>query len=91
MVLNGAYVYCRTIAPSFSRYKLLKFCSYYDNVRIGKYITVLTCNGFIEENGMYKGHQLFSISEKGIQVMKEFDISYKIELDKFVSVYGISL
>lgn len=91
IVLNGAYVYNSCIKKGFTRYSLLKFVCYYNNVRLGKYISVLLCNGFICESGMYRGHQLYCISSKGIEVIEELNKSYEVEFNKFVEQYNISL
>ena len=81
MVLNGAYLYNKVIKKDFTRRQLLKFVTYYDNVRLGKYITVLMKLGFIIESSKRKTLQLYSISSKGIDVIKELNNSYQIELD----------
>ena len=91
LVLNGAYLLQLISGKSFTRYKLLKFVCYYDNVRIGKYITVLTKNNFIIESDLYKGHQTFVLSSSGLSVIQELNQSYEIELRKFIDLYDIIL
>lgn len=91
MVLNGSFVYCSIVAPSFTMRKLIDFCSYYDNNRMKKYFCVLMFNKYVIENGMYKGHQMYSISSLGIQVIRELNDSYNKELSIFISKYNISL
>lgn len=91
LVLNGAYLYNRCIKTGFTRYALLKFVRYYDNVKIGSYMTVLMSNGYIDKPGMFKGHQLYSISTKGIEVIEELNKSYEVEFDRFCKQYNISL
>lgn len=91
LVLNGAYLLQLSSGKSFTRYRLLKFVTYYDNVRIGKYITVLTEHKFIIESDLYKGHQTFILSSLGLSVIKELNESYEIELRKFIDLYNIVL
>ena len=91
LVLNGSYVLFMINSSDFTRRKLLDFVSYYDNVRLGKYITVLISHGYIIESGMKATRQLYRLSEKGLIVIKELNESYELELYKFCSLYGISL
>ena len=91
LVLNGAYLYYTILNKPFTRYSLLKFVTYYDNVRLGKYITVLMKKDYIIESGIIKGHNVYSISLAGLQVIKELNESYNKELVLFCSKYGIEL
>ena len=79
------------IKQGFTRRKLLDFVSYYNNSKIGTYITVLISHNFIIESGCYKGHQLYCLSELGLQVIKELNENYQIELSKFCNKYDIVL
>jgi predicted transcriptional regulator len=90
-VLNGAYIYNKSINKAFARTQLLKFCTYYNNNRIGEYITVLVTYGYLDVTGKYKQHDLYSISNKGLQVIEELNNSYTIELNKFVDKYNVSI
>lgn len=91
LVLNGAYLYGIVLNKAFTRYALLKFVSYYDYSRTGKYITVLLTYGYLIESGLYKLHKLYCISDKGLQVIQELNESYNKELVKFCSLYNIEL
>jgi hypothetical protein len=91
LVLNGAHLYNTILNKPFTRYNLLKFVSYYDNSRIGKYITVLVEHGFIIPDGLYRNHQMYCISGKGKQVIQELNESYNSELIKFCSLYNIEV
>lgn len=92
LVLNGIYIYSSYVSKVFTRRKVFDFVRYYDNRRTGNYLTVLMCNGFINESGLQSNrYQLYSISEKGIHVINELNESYKIEFNKFCLLYGISL
>lgn len=91
LVLNAAYLYNRCIKTGFTRFALLKFARYYDNVKIGNYMTVLMSNGYIDKTEVYRGHQLYSISAKGIEVIEELNQSYAKEFDLFCKKYNISL
>ena len=91
LVLNGVYLYSEVFNMSFTRFALLKFVTYYDNVRLGKYLSVLIGLKFIIESGLYKGHQLYCISPDGLQVIKELNDSYIIELNKFIDKYHVIL
>jgi hypothetical protein len=91
LVLNGMYLYSKYIKQDFTRFAVLKFCSYYNSSKIGKYITVLMTHNFVIESGKYKGHQLYSLSAIGLQVINELNESYKIELSKFCNMYNIVL
>jgi hypothetical protein len=91
LCLSGAFLYGSVLNRSFTRYSLLKFISYYDNVRIGKYMTVLISKGYIEESVINKGHQTYCVSDKGKQVIKELNESYDKELILFCSKYSIVL
>ena len=91
LVLSGAYLFQQIRNKPFTQYALLKFVTYYDNIRIGKYIKVLICNGYIIQSGIIKGHNVYSISLAGLQVIKELNESYNKELVLFCSKYGIEL
>jgi predicted transcriptional regulator len=91
LVLNGSYVYSKVIKTDFTRVQLLRFVTYYNNSKIGTYITVLMSKGFIIESGLYKGHQLYCLSEKGLQVIRELNDSYDIQIMKFCNEYNIEL
>ena len=91
LVLSGSYLFQQIHNKPFTIYSLLKFVTYYDNVRIGKFIKVLVCNGFITLAGEIRKHQVYCISEKGIKVLKELNESYNKELVLFCSKYNIEL
>jgi len=91
LVLNGAYIYNKTFGKPFTRTQLLKFVTYFDNHRIGKFMTVLMCNGYIEESGHYKQYLTYKISEKGIELISSLSIRYEEELYSFCSSNGIEL
>lgn len=91
LVLNAAYIYNKDISKSFARTHLLKFASYYNNHKIGCYITVLVSHGFLFVSGKYKQHDLYSVSPLGNEVIEELRQSYKIALDDYCLLYGISL
>jgi len=92
MVLNGVYVYSRYIDNNFTRLQLLKFVSYYDNKRIGKYLTVLISHKFIIEAGIKLGRfQMYSISPLGIEVITDLNNSYQDQMYIFCNKYNIEL
>lgn len=91
LVLNAAYIYNKDINKTFARTQLLKFASYYNNHKIGCYITVLVSHGYIVVSGKYKQHDLYSISPLGEIVINELNQSYNKELNDYCLLYGISL
>jgi hypothetical protein len=52
---------------------------------------VLLHLGYLEESILYKGHQTYCISVKGLQVIEELNNSYQVELIKFCNTYNIVL
>jgi hypothetical protein len=91
LILSGAYLFQQINKKPFTRYSLLKFVTYYNNVRLGKYITVLMKLGFISLAGEYRKHEVFEISQNGISVIRELNDSYNRELVLFCSKYNIEL
>jgi hypothetical protein len=76
----------------FTTYGLLKFVTYFDNIRTGKVIRVLIGRNFLTLAGETKRHEnLYSISETGIQVIKELNESYQEQLIVFCNKYNIEL
>jgi hypothetical protein len=64
---------------------------YFSHNRVKSYLTVLTSHKYIIESGLTKGHQLYCLSEIGLQVINELHSSYEIELSKFCNQYNITL
>jgi predicted transcriptional regulator len=91
LVLNGSYIYSKSINSDFTRRKLLDFVSYYNHHKLGEYITVLMSHGFIMESYKSKTIQYYTISPIGLEVIEELNKSYEIELLKFCNQYNISL
>jgi hypothetical protein len=91
LVLNGAYTLHQVTNKPFTRRQLLSFVRYYDNVRIGKYMTVLMSNGFISLAGLRATRQLYCISSLGLQVIAELNKSYEDQLYLFCNKYNIEL
>jgi predicted transcriptional regulator len=91
MVLNGAYVYDSVIQLPFTRRKLIEFMSYFSGNRLNVYLTVLISKEFIVLSGQSHNRDVYCISDKGKQVIKELNDSYEIELIKFCSKYNIEL
>ena len=92
LVLNGAYLYSVILGKPFTSYALLKFVTYYNNVKIGSYIRVLIERNFITLAGATKrSENLYTISETGIQVIKELNESYQEQLIIFCNKYNIEL
>jgi hypothetical protein len=85
------YVYSVYVKNNFTRFQALKFVSYYNNTKIGSYLTVLISHKFIIESGLYKGHQLYCISPEGLQVIEELNKSYQEQFNKFIDQYNITL
>jgi predicted transcriptional regulator len=65
--------------------------SYYNADKISSYIKVLVDNSFIIPSGIVKNRQMYSISEKGIEVIQELNESYSKELSLFCTQYNIIL
>lgn len=88
LVLNGAYLYGTYVKEKFPRYHLLKYVSYYNDKKLGEYITVLMKLGYIIESGNRKTIQLYSISDKGKEVIEEIKKNYELQLYKFYDQYS---
>jgi hypothetical protein len=91
LVLNGVYVYSVYVVNSFTRRKVEDVMTYYDSYKIRSYMTVLITHGFIIESGLYKGHQLYSVSPLGLTVIQELNSSYQEQFNKFIDQYNITL
>jgi len=91
MVLNGAYILQQVNNKPFTRYKLLKYCTYYNASKIGSYITVLVEHGFFDKSTDKNNNIVYSLSSLGLSVIKELTESYEIELRKFIDLYNIVL
>ena len=91
LVLNGAYVLYMTTHKGFTLRSLQNFASYYSPVKIKGYIRVLVDRSFITLAGAWKTRQLYTISELGIQVIKELNESYQEQLIIFCNKYNIEL
>jgi len=91
LILHGACVYDSIHHKPFTRTQLLQFVKYFDNVRIGKYMTVLIGLGYFKESDIYKSHQRYCVSPLGNQVIQELNESYNNVLYSFCDQYGIIL
>jgi hypothetical protein len=91
IVLSGCYVYSKVFRNNFTRTNILKFCRYFDNVRINKYTIVLLKRGYLIESGKYKQHPLYKITKEGITVIEELKDNYSIVMNEFISKYNIIL
>ena len=91
LVLNGAYVLHQANKKDFTIKTLQLFTSYYNSIKIKSYITVLITHGYISDSGIIKGRIVYSISLRGLQVIKELNESYNKELVLFCSRYNIEL
>lgn len=91
LVLNGIYCYSLVNNKPFTRNQMLNFVGYYNNRSIQIYLSVLIGKGFIKDNGLYKGHLVYSLSSSGLSVIQELNDSYNIELRKFIDLYNIVL
>ena len=91
LVLSAAHIYYNLFNKPFTERSLLMFATYYNNVKIGRYIKVLICHNYIIESGLIRGYKVFNISLAGLQVIKELNESYNKELVLFCSKYNIEL
>jgi hypothetical protein len=92
LVLVAAYVLHSYMNRSnFTLRALQDHASYYNKAKIDSYIKVLTDKGYIIPSCMIKTRQQYSISEKGLQVIKELNDSYENEIALFCSLYNIVL
>jgi len=91
LVLNGAYVLSKVTNKPFTRRQLRSFASYYNANKINTYITVLIVKGFIVKSYDKATREYYTISEIGLQVIKELNESYERELYLFCSDHSIEL
>lgn len=91
LVLNGAYVLNKVFNKPFTRIQLRKFANYYNANKIDSYISVLIMKGYLLLVSGKDTRQYYTISETGLQVIKELNESYEKELYLFCSTHGIEL
>jgi hypothetical protein len=91
LVLNGAYIYNKVYGKAFTRTQLLKYVTYFNNVKIGKFMTVLMTHGFIDVVGKYKQYDVYMISPRGIECIEGLEKSYEEQLYLFLNSNGIEL
>jgi hypothetical protein len=91
LVLNGCYCHYKTIGKPLTRKQLTKFLTYYNPKSINIYLSVLIGKGYIKELESKGSIRYFIISLAGIQVIKELNESYEMQLSLFCSQYNITL
>lgn len=91
LILNGSYIYSQTINKDFTEHQLLRFVTYYNNVKLGGYIKVLIKLGYLTQSGLKRNTLLYSVSLLGLSVIQELNASYECELIKFCTTYNVIL
>lgn len=91
IVLNGCYLIHIYKGSLFSVYSLYKFVGYYNRPKLQYYINHLCENGYIIQSDQIKNILYYRITDKGIEVMREFNNTYNSVLCSFLSNNGISL
>jgi hypothetical protein len=91
MILNCAYIAQLVNNKGFTLRNLQRYASYYNSEKIKYYVQLLVREKYIVESGMYNSRVLYSLSEAGLSVMKEWQESYDYQLVLFCSKYGIEL
>lgn len=89
LVLNGCYLYCKLISPTFSKTSLARFVTYYNIQHCSKYVNVLVFRGYVVETGMYKGNPQYKINASGMTVIGEIQENYDSEMKKFIGLYSL--
>ena len=91
VVLNACYLIHVYNGSLFSVYSLYKFVGYYSRPKLMFYISYLINKGMLTQSDQVKNILYYRITDKGVEVMREFNNTYQQVLMKFVSDNGISL
>ena len=91
LVLNAGYLLYIINNKSFTRGKLRIFARYWSQPKIDSYIKVLIDKGYFVSVSSVNSHPYYSLSEIGLQIIKELNESYTNVLYKFCSDYSIIL
>jgi len=89
IVLNSVYLYSRLEREEFHITQVKEFLRYYNSKYIARYFSVLEYRQCIARAGMKSGHQLWTITPKGVQAIQDIEKQYQENMYLFFDKYGL--
>jgi len=85
VILNGIGIYNKHVSTSFTKSSIRRFNGYFNNNKSDYYIKSLLLKECIIVSDIIKGIERYKLTSKGIEVINQYEKSYKIALDKFIT------
>jgi predicted transcriptional regulator len=88
-VFLACYVYYKYVQPTFALTSIVNLCTYYNNIRVRKYINILIELGMITQAGPKINH--YSLTLAGLDLIADISNNADNVLYSFCNKYNIEL